>query len=376
MPFYYTDHNKFYNPFAMFAYAAYNTPHTYPIFDFFTAEFDKLDWTNEPAIPWQVLLDMRVKQLRQKYSKLGLLFSGGTDSATIYRAFERNNIHLDEIILTYTKDPNHGHPASMADWLLENCYDKTTKITIESRDQRSAAFSRYNFTDSTLVDNNLRHSTSMRNGLVSDVIAREDTDYSDPGSAIIIGLEKPHIRLVNGRWETAVLDKIFYGVLNMTRPNIEYFFITPDLPELHIKQCHMMMNMAQMHLRPTGEWYSSKFGDRGVQEQVLLAEWCGLEKSMKPEMLNQKFWERANLKVNAIKLVDKSAPLDHGRFYSLEDQIDSHYTKKLLSAFAALQSDAKIIDYMKRLNLLPANGCVDQHHGNYSKWRVLGTQWK
>ena len=28
----------------------------------------------------------------------------------------------------------------------------------------------------------------------------------------------------------------------MMRPDLEFFFVSPDLPELHAKQCHMMLN--------------------------------------------------------------------------------------------------------------------------------------
>ena len=72
---------------------------TMPHFYFYETEFDALDWTKEPTETWDQLLDRRAQQIAAKGKPIVLNFSGGTDSYTIYKVFERNNIHIDEIII-------------------------------------------------------------------------------------------------------------------------------------------------------------------------------------------------------------------------------------------------------------------------------------
>ena len=44
MPHYSINSTTFYNPYALFAYAAYNAPHTYPEFDLYNDAFSKVVW--------------------------------------------------------------------------------------------------------------------------------------------------------------------------------------------------------------------------------------------------------------------------------------------------------------------------------------------
>ena len=75
------------------------------------------------------LIDTRTRQLAQRYDKIILAFSGGTDSITVYNSFVRQNIFIDEIIISYSPY-TEAHPVATADWLIKNHQDKRTKITV------------------------------------------------------------------------------------------------------------------------------------------------------------------------------------------------------------------------------------------------------
>jgi hypothetical protein len=58
--------------------------------------FDQYNWTTEPEQSFELLMDTHAANLRSKYQRLILLWSGGTDSHTIYNVFKRNNIHISK----------------------------------------------------------------------------------------------------------------------------------------------------------------------------------------------------------------------------------------------------------------------------------------
>ena len=62
-------------------------------------EYDQHDWTIEPETSLDQLMSEFAWRLRNRYERLILLWSGGTDSHTIYNIFRTNQIPIDEIIV-------------------------------------------------------------------------------------------------------------------------------------------------------------------------------------------------------------------------------------------------------------------------------------
>jgi hypothetical protein len=74
------------------------------LFVYNTEIFDKINWHQSIDIDILDLYKARAIQLRQSYSELILMFSGGSDSMQILNTFVKNNIKLDEIrIYSYDK---------------------------------------------------------------------------------------------------------------------------------------------------------------------------------------------------------------------------------------------------------------------------------
>ena len=67
-----------------------------------------LDWTQPSRIPLTTLYKIRAQQLRDKYDYLMLMFSGGADSTTVLHSFVLNNIHLDEVVVSWPKTQSSG----------------------------------------------------------------------------------------------------------------------------------------------------------------------------------------------------------------------------------------------------------------------------
>lgn len=344
--YYYTDNNKFHNPFAMFSYAALHTPNTATSFYFYDKEFASLDWATEPSESFELLMETRARQLREKYNRLVLFFSGGTDSVTIYNTYKRLNIHLDEIVIGYHEDDSYGHSAKCVQWLQDNIYDSTTVITALSRDGYPVRYE--SFKDDFLVDNSFRYAVNTFNGTYESIRQIQDSAvFKNNNSVVILGLEKPHVFFKDGAWYTAHLDKLFAPFLNID--STEWFFITPELPELHLKQVHLLKKYAQQFVNPSTYWVSSLFGDHSWQNLALLGQWTGRDANISlNNAMTQKLFCRKDIRL-------------------LQDP-GSKGIQKFLNGLAAVETDNTILTYMKNNSLFPESNDISRYCGIYSKW--------
>ena len=344
--YYYTDTNKFYNPFAMFAYAALHTPNTRPLFYFYDNEFAKLDWTIEPQESFELLMEIRAKQLREKYDRLVLFFSGGTDSITIYNTYKRLNIHLDEIVIGYHEDDRYGHSTKCVQWLKDNVYDTSTLITVLSRDGYPVRYE--SFTNDFLIDNSFRYAVNTFNGTYESMCKIQELPrFKNSNSVIILGLEKPHIIFKDNVWYTMHLDKLFAPFLNIE--STEWFFITPELPQLHLKQIHLLKRYAQQFVNPTTYWFSSEFGNQNWETLALLGQWTGRD---------------ANISMNNAMT---QKPFSGKDIRLLQDP-ESKGIRNFLNGLSAVEADKTIVTYMKNNNLFPKSNDISRYNGIYSKW--------
>jgi len=199
-------------------------------FDLWNDVFSKQCWTKNPELSWESLMDLRVKQLEATGRPLVLLFSGGTDSYTIYQTFCRNNVHIHGLATKRRKDWKYANHT--ADWVKENHPDPTTKfISVENDDQIDSMYTNPYFITDRVNTYNFGWDI-----IEERMFSKIREEFKDP--IIIMGLEKPRLILENGHWYSACVDLLFTHVFP---PNdVEMFYITPDLPELHIKQCWML----------------------------------------------------------------------------------------------------------------------------------------
>lgn len=360
MPYYYTDHNKFYNPYAMFAYAARYTPNTPPKFHVFDEEFSKLDWSKEPEESMETLLDRRAMQLRLKFHKLVLYYSGGTDSTTMYNAFKRTGVHLDEIVIIYDDDKSIGYPAENVQWLLNNHYDPTTKITVHDGHKVHDFFKTLPI--DYLVDPSVVFVTNPYGGSAGYRAQQFGGKYIfDPGVAHIVGAEKPHLLYENGHWYARHLDRVYHPF--MGEGICEMFFVSPDLPELHIKQNHMFKKAAKQFINLGTRWDNTDHIRDTPEIYTLMTQWSGRD----PEITSgASYTQKIHLKNNPIDI----AGILKGAKTDLSE--NPGFTR-YLDGFKMLQTDQTIKDYLMRMHSFAPNQSIDRYHGIFSKSYYLGT---
>lgn len=240
--YYAVNGEKIYNPYLAFLRGHATSYHHFPDFKFMPGVFDLANI--EPAESFEQLCNQRAAQLRAKYDYLALAFSGGTDSFTVYDSFVRNNIHIDHIACYYMETAC-GFDKGAADWLVANHPDPRTKITIFDANKIPPA----QFHNEDWMYENRSVNYRYRCLLPSFEFGEScRLDAQGKSYAMISGYEKPHLILDNRQWYMTVLDRAIPGVMGIE--NSEMFYMSADMPRLHIKQCHMLARFLKPYANP------------------------------------------------------------------------------------------------------------------------------
>lgn len=221
-------------------------------------EYDLLDWTQEPEQSFEELMDLHAINLRNKYERLILPWSGGTDSQTIYNVFKRNNIHIDEILIRYSANSSSPNPKEHVDWIIKNHWDTTTVITPFDEYDKNIRQSQFN-DDEWIFKNygNIHNKYYVSAGGGPEMNFLCEKNHGEHNWGAVIGLEKPFVSYRNGRWYAQQRDQLLLPA--MGRPRVECFFLDPVL---HLKQNHMAKRVLKKFKNPVSEsryngYYSS-----------------------------------------------------------------------------------------------------------------------
>ena len=358
---YNVDGRTFYNPFLAFLHGAHNTPHETPKFVCYDSVFKDLNWTVEPDESIRELIDTRTRQLAQRYDKIILAFSGGTDSITVYNSFVRQNIFIDEIIISYSPYTD-AHPVANADWLVKNHPDKNTRITVLNRNDPKY-YTKFE-SENWVLENqgNLGYFNLSAPGAYFYQHCCDNWGYTK--WCMVIGYEKPNIIRENNQWLAVHLDKVIKPSLSY--PNLEYFFLTPDFPKLHIKQNHLLWSSVTV------------CGKKNNQDYLNYAAACGLDKEVtqgqgflqKQYNDHTRFKDMQDIMNNQFEYLQKIDPVLKEKLL-LKDKT----AKNFINGWQSLQNDRTLVEYMIRHGLLSnEKQSIEGYHGMWGEKYVLEDQ--
>jgi hypothetical protein len=240
-------------------------------FSLFEKSWGHYDWTHEPSQSWEELLRRRCQQIRDQYEWVSLLYSAGRDSDLILQCFIENKIPLDEVIIRrnvydISKPPivdnvvipivkqrlKHSPEIKLTVYDL-NAQDIQKTFSEDWMDQPGAPGGYWTF-----------HPVAWHSAIENrpDIFSQVDRGLKYTS---ILGLDKPKLKIEQGHWCMYTQDQ---GVQSqMHRGNLEWFYLTPDMPELHAKQCWMAIRHAEQHHRDKDiDWINrwSKSGTWGL----------------------------------------------------------------------------------------------------------------
>lgn len=266
---------------------------SWPKWMFNESVYAKLDWTVEPQTSLTELYRMRAQQLRNKYDYIRVEASGGGDSTTAIFSFLLNGIHIDEVIFRY---PQTGEKN-----VTDDPYDTTAKNTLSEWQYAAKPLLNWIATNYPNVKISIHdYSVDMLNDVNRDESwifqtreyfqpghstkhhnfgTKEHRDLAETGKSICVlyGIDKPKCCVKDGQWFLYFNDQ----QANHSNPEIgdytnitnEYFYWSPDLPELVMKQAHIVKNWFSLpqnaYLHHLVEWPNHRFSTRTAYEQIV-----------------------------------------------------------------------------------------------------------
>lgn len=265
----------------------------FPVWNFNNEVFGKLDWATDPAVSLKDLYRLRAQQLREKYDWIRVEASGGGDSTTAIFSFLLNDIHIDEVIFRY---PKTGEKNVTGDAYNTKCENTLSEWDFAAKPLLNWIATHYPKVKITIHD----YSEDMLNESDRDETwVFKSKDYFQPGHSskhhnygtidhkrmaeegksicILYGIDKPKICIKDGKWYLYFLDL----QANHSNPDMgdytnitnEYFYWTPDLPEIVLKQSHIIKNWFSLpqnqYLQYLVRWPNHSIAHRTTYESVV-----------------------------------------------------------------------------------------------------------
>ena len=253
--FYTVGNEKFYNKIhAMFRAQQLNTE---PVWNFNDELFSKLDWTREPTESLSELYAIRAKQIREQYDYVLMFVSGGADSTNMVFAFLDNGLHIDEIVASA---PISG----LKDWDSDSVKDSDVKNTIEETFLTQIPFLQklqtnypkikvtlhdyfedmlnYKEDDWLLKGTDWMHPTMAGRYNLDRYLHLKRIAESGKKIAIVQGIDKPQVIKLPNCMAILFVDTTYNNKYDSIKhPNTfpVFFYHSPDLPKLIIKQAHV-----------------------------------------------------------------------------------------------------------------------------------------
>ena len=199
----------------------YKTPDSYYTHDFTKRTHQSLE----------ELCVTQANELRSKYSKINLFYSGGCDSHYVFKIFLDNNIGIDKVIMV--KSGFSAADFEINDYALP--FVKKTGIEYEIREPSQQYYRRYYLETpmAMMTQNEYWHHFRLNNHF-------ENVQDTPIGTVNIFGKEKPKLCHHDGKWYTYFLD-----ISTTTQPG-QFNFLMED-PEVYAKQCHMLIDKIESH---------------------------------------------------------------------------------------------------------------------------------
>lgn len=233
--------------------------------DYHEDAFSKALWTHEPPQDIREIYKQRAIQLREQYDHLVLFYSGGADSHTILQTFINNNIKIDEVFvygafkaeekvikkLGWSRDPGYYTRelgAIVKPMLKELQKKQKFKITI------------WDWTDKTLDalknpdwfwDVGTRYAPDAIPRQYLHEAFRHNDRFEGKGKSVafIFGVDKPRMVRDDSSVYYAFIDTMMTTAVGNNSDingryweHDEYFYWTPNMPELVVKQAHLVYN--------------------------------------------------------------------------------------------------------------------------------------
>lgn len=241
----------------------------HPHWNFNEAAYSSMDWSTEPKESLKELYRKRAEQLRNEYDYLVLWYSGGADSDNVLHAFLDNDIKLDEVASYVNYEADASRESFFNGEIFHVAIPKIEQLKEKYKDLVHRKIDISQITIDTFNSGNQFDWIYWSNTIMTvNALARQDIHTAvsewktmfDQGKrvAFIHGVDKPRvIQKTNGEYTFRFIDTVDSLVsarnqmLNRPWDNQEFFYWTPDSPEIVVKQAHVIKNYLKSATRNT-----------------------------------------------------------------------------------------------------------------------------
>ena len=224
-------------------------------FYYYDKEFLAANWKLEPNESLDELYKQRAQQLRDKYDRIVIAYSGGADSTCVLESFYYNNIHIDEILVVgaFSQDSNFGSDENHNGEIYLNVKPTLNNLNLPNTKITYCDYSLFlgdpnNF--SLIKDCGTEYYKEIGSFFsIHNLFWRDIYKYiekTNKSTAIVFGEDKPNILPEGDGFCAFFRDMSFNEYGNFQQKDNykkESFFITPDFPQLTIKQHHILMRL-------------------------------------------------------------------------------------------------------------------------------------
>jgi len=214
--------------------------------NFHDNKLSNVNFKIKPTKPLTQLYKERAQQIRDKYDYLILTFSGGADSHNILRTFLDNNIRLDEIVTRATlKYGRKYYQANNKDTHTRNimseyeyaAYPIMQEVAKSHPNIKLSVVDRSDdYLNEVTVDEFKLAGHRAVNGLISrrvtGLYSLEELHGHKKPVGVIHGADKMHVYKDNNKWFFNFSDMMFLPIDAYETRRMEYFYWSPDSPEL------------------------------------------------------------------------------------------------------------------------------------------------
>jgi hypothetical protein len=221
--------------------------------------YSQLDWKTEPEVDIDQLYRLRAQQLRDKYDYIRLNYSGGVDSTNILYAFLKNNIHIDEVIVRHpesglrdvdinTQTTDVRNTMSEFEYAvkprLQWIHDNYPQVKIVIHDYFESMINEKVDESWIYLARDFFHPGIIKRYSNLSLLEHRRLQETGKSIAVVYGIDKPSIFYHDNRYyayfsdipaNTAIPENNEY-----TNITTEFFYWTPDFPEIVHKQAHML----------------------------------------------------------------------------------------------------------------------------------------
>lgn len=279
------------------------------------AVFCQQDWRSSLPISLADLYRERAQQLRDKYDYLVLCWSGGADSTTVLDSFLRNDIRLDEVVVLWplTKSQGKYQPSRsikstnmMSEWdyslrpRLDRLQNSHPEIRITIGDMLTNLSHDEDREDTIRMAEKHNYCTIQRCRVLDGIMRDRSDRYNQVAAIFGVG---PVELVILDEWLTVEFGDTMSHALSTTDVtaegwlrNIEYFYWTPDMPEIVKQQAHAMAD--HLDRCPQDRQYWSYYSlDRNGVRRVLRKANDEMVRTIRRSVIYDT-WDHSILQVN------------------------------------------------------------------------------